>query len=172
MAIKFFSNDRHDVKQKFKLTTRKLSGRFFGDRHQKLDSEYEQSRQEYIEHEKTTKFFDKMTSPLIPVDFDETDWGSRFFPVYRRLSLDEKKNAQVISSIDICFAAGSEIGIPIGPVISVSKFGIPPEPKKAKNRTGNGICFKFWFRTLLFIAFSHELYILPWTLLRNKKNQL
>ena len=73
MAIKIFSNDRHDVKQKFKMTTRKLSGRFFGDRHQKLDSEYEQSRKEYIEHEKTTKFFDKMTSPLIPVDFDDTD---------------------------------------------------------------------------------------------------
>ena len=71
--MKIFATDKHDMKQKLKLTSKKLRGRFFGDKHRKLDSEDEQEKQEYICSEKNSRFSDKMTSPLIPVDFDETD---------------------------------------------------------------------------------------------------
>ena len=73
MTMKIFITDKHDMKQKLKLTSKKLKGRFFGDKHRKLDSEDEQEKQEYICEEKSSRFSDKMTSPLIPVDFDETD---------------------------------------------------------------------------------------------------
>ena len=73
MTFKLFSGDKHDMKQKLKLTTKKISGRFFGDRHRKLDSEDEQDRQDSVELEKSGRFYEKMTSPLIPVDFDDTD---------------------------------------------------------------------------------------------------
>ena len=74
MTFKLFSGDKHDMKQKLKLTTKKISGRFFGDRHRKLDSEDEQDRQDFEHQEKHGRFYEKMTSPLIPVDFDGTDW--------------------------------------------------------------------------------------------------
>jgi hypothetical protein len=71
MAFKIM--DKHDLKEIFKIKSKRLSGRFFGRRHQILESEDEQDRNEFLLSEKSSRYSSKASSPLIPVNFDKVD---------------------------------------------------------------------------------------------------
>jgi len=71
MAFKIM--DKHDLKEIFKIKSKRLSGRFFGRRHQILESEDEQDRSEFLLSEKSSRYSSKASSPLIPVNFDQVD---------------------------------------------------------------------------------------------------
>ena len=86
MTFKIFSGDKHDMKHRIKIKTKQLSGRIFGSNHQKLDTETRQKMQESWVEERTGKVSYKMSCPLIPLDFNDTEQSSRtsskFFRLY------------------------------------------------------------------------------------------
>jgi len=61
------------VKALLKFTKEKTKNRFTKFGHQKLTTEDEQYYQEYIENEKFYKITESKSSPLIEINFDQTD---------------------------------------------------------------------------------------------------
>ena len=61
------------VKALLKFTKEKTKNRFLKIGHSKLESEEEQYMAEYIENEKILKFTESKSSPLIEINFDQTE---------------------------------------------------------------------------------------------------